>query len=65
MSFFLYFLQGNAQSDTAYIYLKKKKKEKILIKFAGHDTMIQPSKKIDFEIFSISFKKMRSLTLPV
>jgi len=27
--------------------------------------MIQPSKQIDFENFSISFKKMRSLTLPV
>jgi len=41
--FFLYFLQGNAQSDTAYIYLKKKKKKKLASssRFGYNDTTIK------------------------
>ena len=64
MSFF-YISSKEMRSLTLPIYIFKRKKRKNWHQVRGSDTMIQPSKKIDFENFSISFKKMRSLTLPV
>ena len=55
--FFLYFLQGNAQSDTAYTLTWKEKKEKIITSSRVMIQWYNHQKKLTLKIFPFPLKK--------